>query len=449
MEVPAAFAERMKTILGGEYNEFIASLEKPPIVSLRFHPNKAIEAYTGADKVPWHPQGRYLDERPSFTLDPAFHAGAYYVQEASSMFLHEALRQTVDLSKRLKVLDLCAAPGGKSTLLLSTISQSGFVLANEAIRNRVGALNQNMEKWGLANAAVSNHDPADFAALVGFFDVVLVDAPCSGEGLFRKDPNAVNEWSEQNLNLCSARQQRILEEAKNLVCPGGVLIYSTCTFNPTENQEKVQWLLSQGDFEYCPLALEENWGIVDTKFGYQFYPHKTRGEGFFIACLRKIDSNIISKKTTQNPFKQWKKLGKKELEILSEWMDETGHFAFFEKPDQNITAIPVAQIENFETIGSVLNRRAFGLNVGSFKKHDFIPSHELALSVHIHPQVPSIDLNRESALQYLRKENFEIDTDSKGWHLVRYKGLGLGWAKLLGNRINNYLPNEWRVRMKM
>ncbi len=448
MEVPAAFTERMKSTLGDEFPAFVASLENPPSLSVRYHPDKVIDAFPGAKPVPWHPSGRYLIERPSFTLDPAFHAGAYYVQEASSMFLYEALRQTIDLSKKLKVLDLCAAPGGKSTLLLSAISRSGFVLANEAIRNRVGALNQNLEKWGLANSAVANHDPADLAALAGFFDVVLVDAPCSGEGLFRKDANAVNEWSVHNINLCSARQQRILEEAKNLVSPGGLLIYSTCTFNPEENEKKVQWLVTEDGFEYCPLVLEEKWGIVDTNFGYQFYPHKTRGEGFFIACLRKKDGAPLSNKTANSPFRQWKKLGSKEVENLSDWINDTVYFVFFEKPDQTITAIPAAQMENFETIGKVLNRRAFGLNMGSFKKLDFIPSHELALSLHAHPQLPSIELDKVSALQYLRKDNFDIDTSAKGWHLVKHNGLSLGWAKLLGNRINNYLPNEWRVRMR-
>jgi NOL1/NOP2/fmu family ribosome biogenesis protein len=363
------------------------------------------------------------------------------------LFLHEALRQCVDLSKPLKVLDLCAAPGGKSTLMLSALSGAGFVLANEAIRSRVGALTQNLEKWGMANVAATNHDPDDFARLAGFFDVVLVDAPCSGEGLFRKDPNAVREWSEQQLGLCSARQRRILKAAKHLVKSGGVLLYSTCTFNPDENERNVEWLLEGGGFAYWPLVLDDKWGIADVGAGYQFFPHRTRGEGFFMACLKKTDSPAEAKKNAGHPFKEWKKLGSKEVSPLSDWLANPGSFVFFEKPDLSVVAIPVEQMEEVETVGAVLKRRSFGLHVGSFKKQDFIPSHELALSIHAHPQLPSLHLDREAALQFLRKETFHVENSAKGWHMVRFEGHGIGWAKVLDNRTNNYLPNEWRVRM--
>ncbi|MCB0520815.1 MAG: RNA methyltransferase [Lewinellaceae bacterium] len=449
MPLPEIFTERMKSWLGTEYPDFETALGQPPPVSIRYNPAKPSDRFPDSAKVPWHPSGRYLPERPSFTLDPAFHGGAYYVQEPSSMFLFEALRQTVDLTKKLRVLDLCASPGGKSTLLLSAIHDKGFVLANEAIRSRVGALNQNMAKWGHPNQAVANHDPADFAGLEGFFDVVLIDAPCSGEGLFRKDPNAVNEWSVKNLELCSARQQRILQTAKNLVKPGGVLVYSTCTFNPDENEKNMEWLIAEGGFEHCLLQLEESWGIVEMEKGYQFYPHKTRGEGFYIACLRKKEDVQASRFYQNLPaFKQWRRLGSKEVAVLEPWIKDVGQFVFFEKPDQMITAVPESQLEDFETIGQVLSRRAFGLNIGVFKKKDFVPSHELALSLAVHPQLPFMAMDKDMAISYLRKENFLTDAKGRGWHLAKLNGINLGWMKLLDNRINNYLPGDWRIRMK-
>ena len=249
-------------------------------------PQAAGVIHTDFEKVPWHPQGYYLNERPSFTLDPVFQAGGYYVQEASSMFVAEAVRQTMDTSKPLRVLDLCAAPGGKTTTLAAELTENSFLMANEVIKSRIPALKENLLKWGFTNYVVTNHDPETMAELEGFFDVVLVDAPCSGEGLFRKDDEAAKEWSVQHVELCSARQKRILKAAAFLVAPNGVLVYSTCTYNAQENDENVAYITKITELERIDLSLPTEFGIQATQGGAQFYPHKLKGEGFYLAVFR-------------------------------------------------------------------------------------------------------------------------------------------------------------------
>ena len=447
MPLPESFLSRMQNRLGAEFPAFLQAMHEPPPVSLRLHPFKKGSRFQQNERVPWHPEGRYLPERPSFTLDPAFQAGAYYVQEASSMFLFEALRQTVDLNKNLRVLDLCAAPGGKSTLLLSAISSGSFLLANEVIHSRIPALRANLEKWGYPNVMVSNHDPADFQPLAGFFDVVVVDAPCSGEGLFRKDESAAGEWSENNAELCAARQRRILAEARQLVRPGGVLIYSTCTFNVFENENNVNWLLDEGGFEEIRLQTDPAYGIVEARPGYQFFPHRLKGEGFFIACLRK-SSTEPEQRFKPSGLQDWQRLGQKERPACSDWLREPEQHDFFTKPNGEIVAIPQNLAEDFGIIARVLKKRSLGgVMIGELKKRDFVPSHAFALSSLVSSSLPAADLDLNQSIAFLKKENPGLAELEKGWTLARFEGLNLGWMKVLDNRINNYLPNEWRIRM--
>ncbi|MEZ4933616.1 MAG: RNA methyltransferase [Saprospiraceae bacterium] len=445
MELPSEFLKIIQEKLGNKTLRFQQALQEPVPVSIRLNPIKPNDVFANFEKVPWHPQGRYLPERPLFTLDPLFHAGTYYVQEASSMAIHQALIQCVDLEKKINVLDLCAAPGGKSTLLLSAISPESFLLANEVIKSRVAPLRQNLIKWGHTNFMVSNHDPIDFAGLNGFFDVVLIDAPCSGEGLFRKDPNAMKEWSLDQVGLCSARQKRILSTAHQLVKNGGLLVYSTCTYNDFENDQNVDWLLAQDKFELCPLEFPEDWGIEKTRFGYQFFPNRLKGEGFYLSVL-KYRNGPSQSNGKQKLKSEWPFLSKQELKAVEPWIENPARFKFFQKPNFEIVAVPNDLEDNFLKVASQLNRRSFGLNIGQLKQKKLIPSHELTLSQAVNKNLPSIELDLEAALNFLRKENFSANTNDTGWHLVKYQGNNLGWVKLLGNRFNNYLPNEWRIK---
>jgi len=234
IQFPPAFEQRMRPHLDKSWEEFEQAHQQFPPVSIRFNPKKA-HSPIDLTIIPWTSHGYYLGERPSFTLDPLFHAGSYYVQEASSMFLEQAFLQAVDRTKPINVLDLCAAPGGKSTHLLSLMNKESLLVTNEVIRSRASTLAENIQKWGYDNVAVTNNDPQDFKRLSGFFDVIVVDAPCSGEGLFRKDPGAMGQWSTDNVALCARRQQRILNDVWPALKEGGILIYSTCTYNELEN----------------------------------------------------------------------------------------------------------------------------------------------------------------------------------------------------------------------
>ncbi len=444
INLPPDFCKQMQVILGAEFIAFEASLQASSPISIRLNPAKFQSEDN--EQVAWCEQGRYLTTRPIFTLDPLFHAGAYYVQEASSMLVGYALSQVVDVSKPLNVLDLCAAPGGKTTHLLSVLHSESLVLANEVIKGRVNILKENLQKWGSSNIHVSNHDPDDFEALAGFFDVVLVDAPCSGEGLFRKQSSACAEWSIGAVEMCALRQQRILAAAANLVRHDGILLYSTCTYNATENQRNAEWLIDSFDFAPIKLPIPTEWGVVEQQHGYQCFPHKTKGEGFYLSVFKKKNTPIFAHKIFD--FKSFKKLPHALLPQVKEWLREPEKFGFFIKPNQDVIAVLESQIDDLKILDKVLRAKGLGLEMGTMKGKDFVPSHSLALSTELATDRPSVELSRADALRFLKRENFVLEAP-KGWLLIKYEGLGLGWIKNLGNRFNNYLPNEWRIRMEI
>lgn len=456
IQLPAPFRAQMQHQLADDFPAFEAALGQEPPVSIRLNPRKLAFDTAGLEPVPWCAEDTlaeafYLPERPVFTLDPLFQAGAYYVQEASSMLLAEAMRQTTNLSRPLRVLDLCAAPGGKTTLLASLLSPDSMLIANEVIRTRIPILRENVEKWGYPNVVISNHDPDDFAGLAGFFDVVVVDAPCSGEGLFRKDAGAMTEWSEPNVQTCSARQKRILAAAAPLLDEKGVLIYSTCTYNDAENVENVQFLVENG-FKNRLLNLPRAWAIVEkeigTSVGYQCYPHRVRGEGFFISVFQKT-SYAPALKTNSRPFRDWRPLRPRETAEVRNWLATPDQFSYWTKPNLNVVAVPIALEKALYLVNDVLKNKGFGLDLGTFKGTDFIPAHALALSTALAPGLPGVELSRENALRYFKKENLVLDESVRGWLLARHKGLPLGWMKGVGNRVNNYLPKDWRIRMEI
>ncbi|MBS1512494.1 MAG: RNA methyltransferase [Bacteroidetes bacterium] len=426
------------------------------VVSVRVNPAKmkesAGELFPGIDvKIPWSSDGWYLKERPLFTTDPCFHAGAYYVQEASSMFLEQALRQTANLSQPLQVLDLCAAPGGKSTLLQSLISNESVLVSNEVIKTRVTILSENIAKWGAANVIVTNNDPKDFQRLPSFFDVMVVDAPCSGSGLFRRDADAVQEWSLNNVQLCSQRQQRILADALPALKENGILIYSTCSYSAAEDEEICDWLCGHFEMEPVRLQLQEEWNITATvskkaaAHGYRFYPDQVRGEGFFIAAFRKkTGSNSTPAKKIKSAIN---KATKNEIQAVQTWLQSPERFSFIQQ-DDHVLAIPVFMMPVLETVQQSLYVKKSGIRLGAVIRNEMIPHHELAMSTLMHEAIPHIDTSLETALQYLRRNDIQLTEATKGWSLLQYRQLPLGWIKVLPNRINNYYPKEWRILHK-
>lgn len=444
--LPKEFEQRMASMLGPAFDAFVSSLDTASPVSVRINPEKKF--YIEGTPVPWSHHGFYLSERPVFTLDPSFHAGAYYVQEASSMLLEQALIQAVDVNSSLRILDLSAAPGGKSTHLLSLISKDSILVSNEVIRSRTFILFENIQKWGYSNVVVTNNDPQDFKRLEGFFDVIVVDAPCSGEGLFRKDPEAMQEWSVDNAALCAVRQRRILSDVLPALKENGVLIYSTCTYNEAENESNLAWLSKEFDIEFVSLSLDPQWGVQEIQkesaIGYQCYPHKVTGEGFFISVMKKKST------TAESRIRVKRKLitaAKKINEQLSSWLKSD--FSFTLVLQENLViALPELHFEEIQFIADNLNIVSKGTALAELKHEKAIPDHAAALCIHLQKEnFIQIELTEQEALTYLRKDNLTLDSTQRGFALVTYKGNNLGWVNLLGSRLNNLYPSSWRIRM--
>jgi 16S rRNA C967 or C1407 C5-methylase (RsmB/RsmF family)/NOL1/NOP2/fmu family ribosome biogenesis protein len=446
-ELPREFKDFIQRKLGNAFLQFQESLEKQSPTSIRINPKKNYLSQ-GLENVPWSSYGRYLPTRPIFTLDPYFHAGVYYVQEASSMFLEQAFSQHVDVNQQLNILDLSAAPGGKSTHILSLINARSLLVSNEVIRSRATILDENIRKWGYSNVMVTSNDPKDFEALEGFFDVVVVDAPCSGEGLFRKDPDAMSEWSPKNVELCSRRQRRIVSDVWPALRQDGIFIYSTCTYNENENEGNLEWLGQQKNIEFLKIKLDPNWNVDEVLHknvvGYQFYPHKVIGEGFFISIMRKRDEQYLARLKSKNSFTEPSKTVTQELRS---WILDTESRAFIQHNDR-VLFFPRNKILEAEILRQHLNLVSMGTPIATVKHAKLIPEHALALSVDLNKDAfTSIDLSREDAIRYLRKDALAIEGYKKGFALVCFEKIPLGWVNVLDNRINNLYPSEWRIRM--
>jgi NOL1/NOP2/sun family putative RNA methylase len=417
--------------------------------SIRLNPSKSfdISHYDIERNIPWCRQAYYLKERPVFTLDPLFHCGCYYSQEASSMFLDHVICELNLNSSPIKALDMCAAPGGKSTLVNSALHSESLLVANEIIKSRVNILTTNLVRWGNSNVVVTNNDPSAFGRLPGYFDLMVVDAPCSGSGMFHKDHSAIDEWSLANVKLCSERQQRILSQSLSALKTGGYLIYSTCSYSNEENEEIVDWLISEFEMESVHIEVDESWGITVTESkvhkasGYRFYPHLLKGEGFFCAVLKK--------KAEQGTFSMKKVKKEKNAapqHLAKDWTNAEGHYSFLHNNFLHI--FPQRYEQDLQALQSVLYLKNAGTELGELKGKDLIPSHDLALSNLVRKDLPAIELNLEEAQNYLRKEQLSVGINPenlKGWIVVRYKGINLGWIKAMPNRINNYYPKEIRI----
>jgi 16S rRNA C967 or C1407 C5-methylase (RsmB/RsmF family)/NOL1/NOP2/fmu family ribosome biogenesis protein len=452
-QLPPGFLQSLQGIPGFDENAFAdVHNSGEQVVSIRINPAKfhgsIHEHFPGAVQVPWCRYGYYLPSRPSFTLDPLLHAGAYYVQEASSMFLEQVFNQQLSSAQTVKVLDLCAAPGGKSTLIQSLISADSLLVSNEVIKSRVAVLNENLVKWGGDNVIVTNNDAADFSRLKHFFDVVVVDAPCSGSGLFRRDPHAISEWSDDAVMMCSLRQQRILQEAFECLAPGGLLIYSTCSYSREENENICDWLMDHRQVEPVKVDVPGEWNIVGTESekhhvpAYRFYPDRLKGEGFFVAAFRSKDGE--RSEITQLRKKRLTKAGRDQSVVAGKWMKDAGRYEYFEN-EAGCFVFPGILSADLEVVFQSLYLRKAGILVGRFMKTDLVPDHELAVSGAASDNLQRISLKKEQALQYLRKEEVTLQFIGKGWALMRFEDYDLGWVKLLANRHNNYYPKEWRI----
>ena len=421
--LPLAFTDYTRSLFGDNlYHTFLKGLGETAPVSIRLNPFKLAE---GTHKVnpklnphpiPWCKEGYWLETRPNFTFDPLLHAGAYYVQEASSMFLSHVLQHLV--KQPVMVLDLCAAPGGKTTCARTSLPTGSFLFSNEPIGKRAQILAENVQKFGHEDVVVTNNYPRDYKKTKLGFDVIIADVPCSGEGMFRKDPQSIEEWSLQNVENCWQLQRSIIADIWDNLKPGGILIYSTCTFNAHEDEENIAWILNEYDAELLSVPTEEAWNITGSlidnplKDGrefpvYRFIPGKTRGEGIFMAIIRKHGENkTFINKTTIDVDKAITE-ARKRLRILSH-----------------------------------------GVKEGMQKGKNVIPDHTLALSFSTDKSAyPNVEVDYQTAIAYLRHEAIVLSSDApRGIVLLTYKGYPIGFAKNLGNRANNLYPQEWRIK---
>ncbi|MFA8433505.1 MAG: hypothetical protein ACEPOZ_03215 [Marinifilaceae bacterium] len=453
MSLPKAFSERMMRILKDEYNNFTESLSQDAPISIRKNPKKGYDT-SDFSPIPWTSYGYYLNSRPVFTLDPLFHAGSYYVQEASSMFLEQAIEQHISKTEPLRALDLCAAPGGKSTHLASLLSEESLLVSNEVIKSRANILSENIQKWGQGNIVVTNNDPKDFNKLENFFDVIVVDAPCSGEGMFRKDINARAEWSEENVQLCAERQRRILMDIWDCLKPGGKLIYSTCTYNEQENEQNLAWLTQTTNSTNLKLDLDPSWNvtqrILEGVEGYSFFPHKTRGEGFFLAVVQKEGKPVSGNGKKQKRKKPVFEKPQAQLrDTFIQWLEKPEKWELIQREDF-ISILPKIHIPALEKIYQQLRVIYGGCVVAEVKKKNVKPLHSFALFNGLNQSAFScVNLDLHEALSFLKKETPTIPDAPEGLLLICYRNTPLGWAKKIRQRINNNYPKEWRIRMNI
>lgn len=439
------FAERTRLLFGEElYGRFVQALDEEPVVSVRHNDNKRFSALSG-DTVPWAVAGNYLPNRPAFTADPQFHAGCYYVQEASSMFIEQIVRQHV--ASPVRALDLCAAPGGKSTHLLSLLPQGSMLVSNEPMPLRAQVLAENVIKWGNASAVVTKNEPADFAPLRNFFDFVLVDAPCSGEGMFRKDAYAVEQWSLSNVRQCAKKQREILSDIWESLRPGGLLVYSTCTFNREENEDCVEWIAETLGAEPLSVEVCSEWNITGslTTKGlpvYRFIPGRTKGEGLFMALLRKAGDAPLS----QPRPPRVKFADAKVVREVQKWIKQPAAFDFV-MHDDSVIAMPKEHAAAMSLLNQKLRVLHCALPLAQVKNNKMLPVHALAMSSELESSAfKVVEVEREKALSYLHREALQFAGEPVGYLLLAYKGVPLGFVKNIGNRANNLYPAEWRIR---
>lgn len=453
--LPEEFSTYTREIMGEQrWMRFAEAMDEEPPVSVRLNPMKfrsdsmALPAEED-EPVEWCREGRYLKERPMFTLDPLLHAGAYYVQEAASMYITQVIRDHAPADRPLMVLDLCAAPGGKSTAMRSVLPEGSLLMTNEPMRPRANILMENIQKFGHPDVIVTNNYAIDYQRSRLQFDVILADVPCSGEGMFRKDEGAIREWSVANVKKCAALQREIITDIMPCLRDGGLLVYSTCTYNRQEDEENVDFICSEWQME----KLSER----------HFIPGETRSEGLYMAALRQTGSDasqqttisMLDSSATKKDKKQ-KGRGKASAEQsvkgakeMSGWIKGNEDFSITTL-GQRFVAVRKQWCNVYDTALEKLRVMHAGIELGEPKGKDIIPAEGLALSTAFNPEAfATAELDRASAIAYLRREPIQLPPDTpRGFVAVGYQGLNLGFVKNLGNRTNNLFPQEWRIRMQ-
>ena len=447
--LPIEFVARMRCELGeSEAERLFAALDTEPATSIRLNPFKPVSTYDG-EQVGWCRWGRYLAERPQFTFDPLLHAGAYYVQEASSQFVAHLLSD-IDIEGG-RVLDMCAAPGGKTTIYSTLVGRSGLVVANDINHSRTLALADNVQRWGLGNVVVTCNEPAHIGSFEEWFDVVAVDAPCSGEGMFRKMDEARSEWSVASVEQCVVRQREILTEAWRALRPGGRLIYSTCTFNAAEDEGVVEWLVKEYGDDILPVAdvvVDESWGVVSSRIGafqcFHFYPHRAKGEGFFAAVAMKREAKV-RRVTPRARRRVFGPLAAADNKVAIKWFKEPANVALRMVGD-TIYAYSAENFEDVMAMSESLSVVYSGVAVGQVFKGRLKPDHALSLYVGLNDDaVASAELSEEEAVEYLRRGEVAASKFEDGINVVRYRAMPIGFVKRIGARCNNMYPKDLRI----
>ena len=456
MRLPEQFISRMQRELGvAEAEALCAALETEPSTSVRLNPAKIAEQKWDGGRVAWSDYGYLLGERPAFTLDPDFHAGAYYVQEASSQFAGYIVSMAVggaEACKGQRVLDMCAAPGGKSTHYATLVGERGLVVANEINRSRAAVLADNARKWGLGNMVVTCNDSARVADFEEWFDVVAVDAPCSGEGMFRKSDEACEQWSEANVAMCAERQWEILQNAFRSLKPGGVLLYSTCTFNRAEDEDVVGRACEEFGDELLAvddIPIEDDWGVVMGREGvfqtFRFFPHRLTGEGMFMAVARKAGLATSRRRMPKARRKVMEAVDKRTAQELSRWVKESEQMRFFAAGD-TLYGCRKEHYDEVEALAGTLAVIYSGVAMGQVFKGKLKPDGALALYAGVnHDAVACCEVDEQEAIKFLRKQDMDAAQFSEGVNMVLYGGRPLGFVKRVGARVNNMYPNSLRI----
>ncbi|MCM1051258.1 MAG: hypothetical protein NC349_04785 [Paenibacillus sp.] len=465
MTLPSEFIDMLDGLGLGDAAGAIAGCE--PEVSVRVNrakPADTLPAETSGG-VRWCPDGYYLEERPSFTMDPRWHQGRYYVQEGASMFHGHVVRSLVAMMghRPLTVLDACAAPGGKTTAVIDALPEGSVVVANEYVPSRAAILRENIIKWGYPASIVTRGDTARFADMGPVFDLIIADVPCSGEGMMRKDSEAVAQWSRGLVEECAARQREIVDNLWEALRPGGVMIYSTCTFNRSEDEMMVKYLIDDLGGESVEIPTDESWGIIgalDDKgridpsmHCYRFVPGHTRGEGLFVSVIRKPGEPGDTGRHLPASRSKSKGKGKgkeKSVAIPAEsksWLDDAARYDIY-ATDDRVNAFPMEHMPLLNLVRQHVDVIHEGIVIGNIKGRDLVPSQSLVMSRALAPGTfPAVEVDLDTALRYLRGESPVLpEGTARGFVLLTFTGSPLGMVKNLGNRSNSLYPTSWRIR---